>query len=78
MCLERVCLGNREIFFGYRKFVSYVRYIEQLLIYQLLGLDCNMSVKLHYLYSYLDCIPENLGDLVEEQEEPIHHIRTKE
>lgn len=32
-------------------------------------LGCNTSVKLHFLYSHIDCFPENLGSLSEEQGE---------
>ncbi|GBP53039.1 hypothetical protein EVAR_43324_1 [Eumeta japonica] len=50
---------------------GYIQHIEQLLIhFQQLG--CSMSIKLHYLRSHLDCFPDNLGDLSEEQGECIH------
>ena len=38
-----------------------------------------MSIKLYYLFSHLDYFPENLGNVVEEQDERFHHdIRTME
>jgi len=38
--------------------------------YRILG--CNMSIKMHFLYSHLDKFPENLGDFSEEQGERFH------
>ncbi|GBP38810.1 hypothetical protein EVAR_33561_1 [Eumeta japonica] len=39
----------------------------------------NISIKLHYLHSHLDYIPENLGDLSEEEGDRFHQdIRTME
>jgi hypothetical protein len=38
--------------------------------YQTLG--CNMSIKMHFLYSHLDIFRENLGDVSEEQGERFH------
>jgi hypothetical protein len=32
-------------------------------------LDCNVSIKVHYLHSHLDKFPENLGNVSEEQSE---------
>ena len=43
------------------------------------ALGARMSIKLHYLFSHLDCFPENLGDVNEEQGERLHQdIRTME
>ena len=36
------------------------------------NLQCNMSVKVHFLYSHLDYFPENLGAISEEQGERFH------
>ena len=36
------------------------------------NLGCNMSVKLHYLYSHIDRFPVNLGAVSDEQGEPFH------
>lgn len=33
---------------------------------------CNMSLKIHFLYSHLIFLPDNLGDLSEEQGERFH------
>ena len=35
-------------------------------------LDCNMSIEVHFLDSYLDRFPENLGDVSDEQGERFH------
>jgi hypothetical protein len=35
-------------------------------------LDCNMSLKLHFLASHLDYFPPNLGAVSEEQSERFH------
>ena len=36
-------------------------------------LECNMSIKLHYLYSHNEKFPENLGSMRDEQGEWFHH-----
>ncbi|KYN01405.1 hypothetical protein ALC62_07798 [Cyphomyrmex costatus] len=42
-------------------------------------MDCNMSIKIHFLHSHLDFFPENLGQLSDEQGERFHQeIRTIE
>ena len=38
--------------------------------YQLLG--CRMSLKIHFLYSHLDFLPENMGAGSDEQGERLH------
>lgn len=65
-------------FLGNKKSADYPQHIEQLMLhFQQLG--CNMSIKLHFLFSHLDRFPENLGDLSEEQGERFHQdIRTME
>ena len=41
------------------------------------ALGARMSIKLHYLFSYLDYFPENFGDVSEKQGERFHQdIRT--
>ncbi|ESO01734.1 hypothetical protein HELRODRAFT_174719 [Helobdella robusta] len=35
-------------------------------------LGCNMSIKLHYLFSHMDRFPENLGSMSDEQGEGFH------
>lgn len=65
-------------FLGNQKSDDYPQHIEQLMLhFQRLG--CNMSIKLHFLFSHLDRFPENLGDFSEEQGERFHQdIRTME
>lgn len=67
-----------RFFFGNRKCDGYIQHIERLLKhYHRLG--CNMNIKLHYRHRHLDRLPENLGDLTEEQGERFHRdIRTME
>ena len=36
------------------------------------NLGCNMSVKLHFLFSHLEQFPANLGDVSDEQGERFH------
>ena len=36
------------------------------------NLGTKMSIKVHYLFSHLDCFPANLGDLSEEHGESFH------
>ena len=38
--------------------------------FRLLG--CNMSIKVHYLFSHLKNFPDNLGDVSDEQGERFH------
>ena len=61
-----------------KKFPNYIQHIEQrILHFQRLG--CNMSINMDSLFSHLDCLPGNLGDLSEEHGERFHqYIRTKE
>jgi hypothetical protein len=65
-------------FLGNNKLVDYPQHIEQLMVhFQRLG--CNISIKLHFLFSHLDRFPENLSDLSEEQGERFYQdIRTME
>lgn len=65
-------------FLGNKNSPEYIQHIEQLMLhFQRLG--CNMSIKMHFLFSHLDHFPENLGDLSEEQGERFHQdIRTME
>jgi len=35
-------------------------------------LGCNMSIKMHYLFSHIDWFPENLGSMSDEQGERFH------
>jgi hypothetical protein len=65
-------------FLGNKKADNYIQLVEDML-FRFNRFGCNMSVKVHYLHSHLDRIPENLGDLSEEQGERIHQdIKTME
>ena len=42
-------------------------------------MECNMSLKIHFLESHLDFFPENLGEVSDEHGEKFHQdIMTKE
>ena len=58
-------------FLGNKKSENYIELVEDLLL-QLKSIECNMSIKLHFLNSHLDRFPENLGDLSEEKGERMH------
>ena len=36
-------------------------------------LGCNMSIKMRFLFSHMNCFPENLGAVSDEQDERFHH-----
>ena len=36
------------------------------------AMNCNMSLKVHFLHSHLDFFPENLGDVSDEHGERFH------
>jgi hypothetical protein len=61
-----VLVGKK--FIGNKKADNYTQLVEDML-FQFSRLGCNMSVKVHYLYSHLDRFPENLGNLSEEKGE---------
>ncbi|GBP30318.1 hypothetical protein EVAR_27932_1 [Eumeta japonica] len=63
--------SNSEYENDKRKSDGYIQHVEQLLI-NFQQIECNMSIKLHYLHSHLDYFPENLGDLGEEQGQCFH------
>ena len=58
-------------FLGNMKSQNFSELIENLL-QAFHNLQCNMSVKVHFLYSHLDYFPENLGVFSEEQSERFH------
>ena len=58
-------------FLGNIKFQNYKELVKTLL-QAFRNLQCNMSVKAHFLHSHLDYFPENLGALSEEQGERFH------
>jgi hypothetical protein len=41
-------------------------------------LGCNMSLKVHFLFSHLNLFPKNLGVVSEEQGERFDHIKQME
>ena len=58
-------------FLGPRKAENYEELVRRLLeSYQQLG--CNMSIKIHFLFSHLEQFPDNLGDYSDEQGERFH------
>lgn len=58
-------------FLGNNKDPNYRNIVANMLeAYKELG--CNMSMKIHFLFSHLDYFPENLGFLSEEQGERFH------
>jgi len=36
------------------------------------NLGCNISIKVHFLFSHIENFPENLGDVIDEQSERFH------
>ena len=67
-----------ENFLGNHKSENYMEVVNEMLnSFESLG--CNMSIKVHYLHSHLECFPENLSDFSEEQGERSHQdIKTLE
>ena len=65
-------------FLGNHKALNYVELVENMLTkYQEIG--AKMSIKVHFLHSHLDKLPENLGNFSEEQCERFHQdIKVKE
>ena len=53
---------------GNKKADNYIKLVQELLL-SLRDLGCRMSIKAHYLHSYLSEFPANLGDVREEQGE---------
>ena len=71
----RFVVGN---FLGNHKSPDY-REIVQPMLENFHRLDCNMNIKLHFLFSHIDCFPENLGAVSEEQGERFHQeLKTME
>ena len=60
-----------KIFLGNNKSANYKSIVEKLMS-AMKDLGCNINIKVHYLHSYLDWFPENLGDVCEEQGERFH------
>lgn len=58
-------------FLGNTKAENYKDLVANMLV-AFRNLGCNMSIKMHYLYSHMDRFPENLGSLSDEQGERFH------
>lgn len=58
-------------FLGNRKAPNYETLVSKMLS-GFRDLGCNMSIKVHFLYSHLDKFPENLGAVSDEQGERFH------
>ena len=58
-------------FLGNNKTSNYEKLINNM-IYAFKNLGCNMSIKMHYLFSHIDRLPENLGAMSDEQGERFH------
>lgn len=63
-------LGSR-LQLGNNKHPDYVKIVNNML-QKFRTLGCNMSLKLHFLFSHLDVFPDNLGAVSEEQGERFH------
>ena len=55
-------------FLGSTKAINY-RNLVDVMLQNVQALSAKISIKLHYLFSYLDYFLENLGDVVKEQGE---------
>lgn len=58
-------------FLGNKKATNYVELVNNMLT-AFRNLGCNMSIKMHYLFSHLDRFPNNLGSMSDEQGEHFH------
>ena len=58
-------------FLGNNKARNYAELVNNMLT-AFKSLGCNMSVKMHYLFSHIDWFPENLGSMSDEQGERFH------
>ncbi|XP_054742067.1 uncharacterized protein LOC129247141 [Anastrepha obliqua] len=60
-----------EKFLGNKKSSDYVEVVKEFLsAYE--KMECNMSIKIHFLHSHLNFFPENLGQMSDEQGERFH------
>ena len=65
-------------FLGNVKHTNYVQIVHSF-IQSFHALGCNMSIKVHFLFSHLEKFPENLSDVSDEQGERFHQdIKTME
>ena len=58
-------------FLGNNKVRNYAELVNNMLT-AFRNLGCNMSVKMHYLFSHMDLFPENLGSVSDEQGKRFH------
>ena len=58
-------------FLGNNKARNYAELVNNMLT-AFRNLGCNMSIKMHYLFSYMDWFPEKLGSMIDEQGERLH------
>ena len=58
-------------FLGNNKARNYAELVNNMLT-AFRNLGCNMSTKMHYLFSHVDRFPENLGSMSDEQRERFH------
>ena len=58
-------------FLGNNKALNYADLLSNMLI-AFKNLGCNMSIKMHYLFSHMDRFTENLGSMSDEQGERFH------
>ena len=58
-------------FFGNNKARNYAELVNNMLT-TFRNLGCNMSVKMHYLFTHMDRFPENLGSMSDEQGKRFH------
>jgi len=58
-------------FLGNNKARNYAELVTNMLT-AFRNLGCNMSIKMHYLFSHMDQFPENLGSMSDEQGERFH------
>ena len=58
-------------FLGNNKARNYAELVNNMLT-DFRNLGCNMSVKMHYLFSHMDRFPKNLGSMTDEQGERFH------
>ena len=58
-------------FLGNNKALNYADLVSNMLIV-FKNLGCNMSIKMHYIFSHMDRFPENLGSMSDEQDERFH------
>lgn len=60
-------------FLGKRKAQNYFEMANEI-INSFRFLECNITIKMHYLDSHLDRYPENLGDTSKEQGERLRQV----